>query len=300
MMRLKYLVVILLSLTLTGSVAQDVRVAGRLARDSAAIGELVPFILVATYPSNQQVVFPDSTYAFAPFEFSKKEFFPTRTLSGMSYDSAIYYLTTFEIDSIQSIRLPVFLIRAKDSLAVYSTFDSLRLNYRVSMPLDSVAVEKLPLKANTAYQQVKWLFNYPILLAVGLVLVVLAIIGWLIFGKQIRRFFALRRLRKTYANFLLRYSQAVEKLEPDATPRKAEDALVVWKKYMEELEEYPFTKSTSREILRKYSNDLLANALRSIDRTIYGGYGASRDPFLYLKSYSHELFERREAELRNG
>lgn len=300
MMRLKYLVVILLSLTLTGSVAQDVRVAGRLARDSAAIGELVPFILVATYPSNQQVVFPDSTYAFAPFEFSKKEFFPTRTLSGMSYDSAIYYLTTFEIDSIQSIRLPVFLIRAKDSLAVYSTFDSLRLNYRVSMPLDSVAVEKLPLKANTVYQQVKWLFNYPILLAVGLVLVVLAIIGWLIFGKQIRRFFALRRLRKTYANFLLRYSQAVEKLEPDATPRKAEDALVVWKKYMEELEEYPFTKSTSREILRKYSNDLLANALRSIDRTIYGGYGASRDPFLYLKSYSHELFERREAELRNG
>ncbi len=300
MMRLKYLVVILLSLTLTGSVAQDVRVAGRLARDSAAIGELVPFILVATYPSNQQVVFPDSTYAFAPFEFSKKEFFPTRTLSGMSYDSAIYYLTTFEIDSIQSIRLPVFLIRAKDSLAVYSTFDSLRLNYRVSMPLDSVAVEKLPLKANTAYQQVKWLFNYPILLAVGLVLVVLAIIGWLIFGKQIRRFFALRRLRKTYANFLLRYSQAVEKLEPDATPRKAEDALVVWKKYMEELEEYPFTKSTSREILRKYSNDLLANALRSIDRTIYGGYGASRDPFLYLKSYSQELFERREAELRNG
>lgn len=300
MMRLKYLVVILLSLTLTGSVAQDVRVAGRLARDSAAIGELVPFILVATYPSNQQVVFPDSTYAFAPFEFSKKEFFPTRTLSNMSYDSAIYYLTTFEIDSIQSIRLPVFLIRAKDSLAVYSTFDSLRLNYRVSMPLDSVAVEKLPLKANTAYQQVKWLFNYPILLAVGLVLVVLAIIGWLIFGKQIRRFFALRRLRKTYANFLLRYSQAVEKLEPDATPRKAEDALVVWKKYMEELEEYPFTKSTSREILRKYSNDLLANALRSIDRTIYGGYGASRDPFLYLKSYSQELFERREAELRNG
>lgn len=300
MMRLKYLVAICLSLTLTGSVAQDVRVYGRLTRDSAAIGELVPFVLVASYPSNQQVVFPDSTYEFAPFEFSKKEFFATHTSENVSYDSAVYYLTTFEIDSIQTIRLPVFLIRAKDSLAVYSTFDSLRLNYRVRMPLDSVAVEKLPLKANTAYQQVKWLFNYPVLLAIGLVVVVLAIIGWLIFGKQIRRFFALRRLRRTYANFLLRYSQAVEKLEPDATPRKAEDALVVWKKYMEELEEYPFTKSTSREILRKYSNDTLANALRSIDRTIYGGYGASRDPFLYLKSYSHELFERREAELRNG
>lgn len=278
----------------------QLRVRGYLLKDSAAIGEIVPYILTASYPRDKQVVFPDSTFSVAPFELSGKRFFPTRSLDGASYDSAVYFVSTFEIDSIQVLRLPVFLVTATDSTAVYARPDSLRLRYRVTIPLDSVAVEKLPLKANTAYQRVKWLFNYPVLMMVAVVLAIVSIIAWLVFGKQIRRFFALRRLRKAYENFQQRYTQALEGLGSEASSRRAEEALVMWKKYMEELEKYPFTKSTSREILRRYSSDLLASALRNIDRAIYGGYDASHDPFVFLKTYSRQQFEKREAELKNG
>ena len=278
----------------------QLRVRGYLLKDSAAIGEIVPYILTASYPRDKQVVFPDSTFSVAPFELSGKRFFPTRSLDGASYDSAVYFVSTFEIDSIQVLRLPVFLVTATDSTAVYARPDSLRLRYRVTIPLDSVAVEKLPLKANTAYQRVKWLFNYPVLMMVAVVLAIVGIIAWLVFGKQIRRFFALRRLRKAYENFQQRYTQALEGLGSEASSRRAEEALVMWKKYMEELEKYPFTKSTSREILRRYSSDLLASALRNIDRAIYGGYDASHDPFVFLKTYSRQQFEKREAELKNG
>ena len=278
----------------------QLRVRGYLLKDSAAIGEIVPYILTASYPRDKQVVFPDSTFSVAPFELSGKRFFPTRSLDGASYDSAVYFVSTFEIDSIQVLRLPVFLVTAADSTAVYARPDSLRLRYRVTIPLDSVAVEKLPLKANTAYQRVKWLFNYPVLMMVAVVLAIVGIIAWLVFGKQIRRFFALRRLRKAYENFQQRYTQALETLGSEASSRRAEEALVMWKKYMEELEQFPFTKSTSREILRRYSSDLLASALRNIDRAIYGGYDASHDPFVFLKTYSRQQFEKREAELKNG
>lgn len=278
----------------------QLRVRGYLLKDSAAIGEIVPYVLTASYPRDKQVVFPDSTFSVAPFELSGKRFFPTRSLDGASYDSAVYFVSTFEIDSIQVLRLPVFLVTATDSTAVYARPDSLRLRYRVTIPLDSVAVEKLPLKANTAYQRVKWLFNYPVLMMVAVVLAIVSIIAWLVFGKQIRRFFALRRLRKAYENFQQRYTQALETLGSEASSRRAEEALVMWKKYMEELEQFPFTKSTSREILRRYSSDLLASALRNIDRAIYGGYDASHDPFVFLKTYSRQQFEKREAELKNG
>lgn len=300
MKSVKYVVMALVSLVSAGSMAQGVRVHGYLKKDSAAIGEIIPYILTASYPRDRQVVFPDSTYAFAPFEFQSRQYFPTRTAGDTSYDSAVYFLTTFEIDSVQPVRLPVFLIQARDSLAFYATADSLRLDFRVTMPLDSVSVQQLPLKANTIYQRVRWLFNYPFLIIGAVVLVIAILVAWLIFGKQIRKYFVLRRMRRAYRNFNQRFVSAVDTIGKEGTPRKAEDALVLWKRYMEELEQYPFTKSTSREILKRYSNNLLGTALRTIDRAIYGGYDASRDPFVYLQTYSREQFEKREAELRNG
>lgn len=301
MRRLRYLLIILGWIVLSGPcAAQGIRVHGHFRADTSAIGEVVPYVLTASYPRETQVLFPDSTFAFTPFEFARKQSFPTRTSGAVSYDSAVYFLSTFEIDSLQKLRLPVFVVQPLDCVAVFATADTLRLNYRVTIPLDSIAVEKLPLKTNTAYQRVKWIFNYPILLILAGVLLVAAVAVWVIFGKQIRRFFALRRLRRGYENFQAQYLRAIDRLNADASSRKAEDALLLWKRYMEELEAYPFTKSTSREILRKFANEGLGNALRSIDRSIYGGYGANRDPFVYLQTYSHQQFEKRQAELRNG
>ena len=278
----------------------NVTVRGYFEVDSAAVGEVLPYVLTATYPSDKQVLFPDSTFAFSPFEYSAKKFFPTQTTNTSSFDSVVYYLTTFEIGSIQRLSLPVFVVYEKDCVAVYSTSDSLRLQYRVKQSVDSIAVEKLPLKISTAYQKVKWIFNYPILLIGIALLVIILVVGWLIFGKRIRIYFALRRLRKNYEAFITRFSQALDQMSAESSIGKAEGALVLWKKYMEGLEEFPYTKSTSREILRKISNASLGTALRTIDRGIYGGYGSEVEPFRFLQSYSQEQFQKRQDEVENG
>lgn len=280
--------------------AQNIQVNGYFRTDSASVGEIIPYVLTATYPRDVQLLFPDSTYTFKPFEASGKKYFPTRSTDKVSYDSVVYLLSTFELDSIQQLRIPVFVLQERDCLTVYPTTDSIRLRFKVAMALDSIPVEKLPLKANTAYQRVKWLLNYPFLLIGAGLLLVAAVAAWLIFGKQIKRFFLLRRMKRKYLNFLNRFGESINRMGPNATSPVAEDALMLWKKYMEDLESYPFTKSTSREILRKFTHNGLSQALRAIDRGIYGGYGAPPDPFRFLEDFSKQQFAKKEEEVKHG
>jgi len=280
--------------------AQDVRVEGYFRADSAALGEVIPYVLTAFYTGDVQLLFPDSTYAFAPFESTGKRYFPTRTIGDIHRDSVVYYLATFELDSIQTLKLPVFIVQKQDCLAVFAATDTVRLRFRVTMPLDSIAAEKLPLKANTTYQRVQQLFNYPVVLIGLAVLAVLVLVTWLIFGKRIRKYFQLRRLQRNYRGFLARFGETIERMGATTSGLMAEEALWIWKKYMEDLEAYPFTKSTSREIVRKFSNDQLAKALRTIDRSIYGGYGTPPEPFRLLQEYTRQQFEKREASIKHG
>lgn len=300
-MSLRFLwVLTFLLLTLNLTHAQEVIVHGRFQKDSVAIGEWVPFSLTARYPSAQQVVFPDSTFSFQPFELRKKQFYPTRTSSGTSYDSAVYYLTTFEIDRVQRMRLPVFVLQAQDCVTVQSEQDSILLSYRVSKVPDSVSVEQLPLKTNTAYQKVSWLFNYPVYSIVAVVLIILLVASWLIFGKSVRRYFTLKRLTKDYQRFLAEFSKSMERLSAEFTARKAEETLLLWKQYMENLDRQPFTKFTSREIYTVAGDKPLAQALQEIDRGIYGGRYAGVDPFKVLESYTQKQFHKRQTEVKHG
>ena len=293
--------IVLLALTAQGVTAQrSAQVNGYFGADSTAIGQIVPFTLTARYPKTQQVLFPDSTFSFAPFEIIRKTFFPTRTTGDASYDSAVYYLTTFEIDSTQVLKLPVFVLQEKDCLAVFTRPDSLRIQYRVAVVPDSVSTDKLPLKSNTAYQSVKWIFNYPMFALAVAVLVISLIAGWMIFGKRIRKYFLIRKLNRNYREFMDHFSRLMEKLGSEFSSGKAEDALVMWKKYMEELEEFPYTKSTSREILKRIADSRLDVALRSIDRGIYGGFASSVEPFRLLLSFSQQQFLKREEDVKNG
>ena len=283
------------------ALAQDVvRVRGRFETDSISIGESIPYALTAHYPRTRQVFFPDSTFAFTPFEISRKKFFSTKTTGDTSYDSVVYWLTTFEIDSIQKLSLPIFVLQEKDCVAVVSAPDSVFLRYRVASVPDSVSVEKLPLKTNTAYQKVQWILNYPFFALLTGGLLVLLVLAWIIFGKRIRRYFALRKLNKSYQEFIIRFNQALERLGSESNSRKAEEALVTWKDYMEGLEQYPYTKFTSREIVKLVGDHTLDNALRAIDRSIYGGLSSSLEPFRSLLIYSEQRFKKKEEEVRNG
>src|SRR5215831_2013772 len=76
--------------------AQEIKVHGKFNGDSVKIGKPIEFYLSAHYPENLNILFPDSTFSFAPFELQKKIYFPTQTKNGISKDSVIYKLATYE------------------------------------------------------------------------------------------------------------------------------------------------------------------------------------------------------------
>jgi hypothetical protein len=285
----------------TASWAQDTPVVrGHFLSDTTGIGKEVPFALTARYNRDLQMLFPDSTYTFAPFEVLRKKYATTRTEGNQSYDSVVYLVATFELDTLQRLRLPVFLVQEKDCVTIFSSYDSLRINHRVHVLPDSVSVERLPLKVNTAYLTVRQLLNYPVLLIIAGVILLACVIAWILFGKKIRLWFALRSLNREYTAFTTRYRTALQELENAYSPRKAEETLVIWKDYMEKLEGNPYTRYTSREIVHHVTDAELAQGLHAIDRSIYGGGAHPREAFQFLLNFTQKRFQLKEHSLRHG
>ena len=92
-------------------------------KDSVKIGEEVVYSRSIRYLSTKDVVFPDSLFNFAPFELYKKVSFPTRSDSIFSLDSAVYHLSTFELDTVQLLNLPIFMVLCLN-MSIYSLFIS--------------------------------------------------------------------------------------------------------------------------------------------------------------------------------
>lgn len=268
--------------------------------DTVKLGEPLKFYLTATYPQTYQVLFPDSTFSFAPFEFQKKRYFQTKTTSGLSYDSVIYTLATYEIDKIQTLALPVFQLQKKDSLPYLTETDTVYFKELVGALPDSLAISQLPLKTNTAYNPVSWLLNYPLLLLGGGIVLLIAIVCWIIFGKRIRKYFILKKLGKRHELFLSRFDETVEKLKSGFSPEVAEVSVTIWKKYMEELSSRPYTKFTSREIREQESSEL-GQPLRSVDKMIYGRLAPETyDSFQQLKEFTKNQFNIKVEEVKHG
>ncbi len=281
--------------------AQEIVVRGLFLVDTVKIGEQIPYSLSVHYPSSQQVVFPDSTFSFAPFELEKKQYFPTKTTNQISRDSAVYFLSTFEIDPRQTLALPVFVIHRKDCTAVFPKPDTVFLRQLVGTIPESVEAKDLPLKTNADYLSVKWFLNYPLLLLIGGILIVVLIIVWIVFGKRIRKYFKLRRLSRNHIAFLNRFGEHLEKLEREPSSALAEDTLVLWKKYMEGLEDRPYTKLTTKEILKLAVDENLGEALHHIDRVVYAHDRAfSTKIFDELRTFAQAQFLRKTEEVNHG
>jgi len=283
------------------ALAQKPEVVGSFKKDSIKLGEPIEYFVTAKYPSDWQVLLPDSTFSFAPFEYQKKIFFPTHTVNKISTDSVLYILSTYEIDSIQILKVPAFVVLPNDCTTYESNNDTVFFKHQVSQLPDSLAVEQLPLKSNTDYNPVSWLFNYPVFSIVLGIVIAILVAGWLIFGKRIKRHFTLKRLSKKHQEFVFNFDTAIEKLKNGFSPESAEKSVLIWKKYMEDLVTRPYTKSTTRELKEIENNETLVSALRVIDRSIYGNIPPDTlDSFTNLKEFSQMQFNKKLEELKHG
>lgn len=248
----------------------QIHVNGGFLTDSVHVGDQVQYYLSVHYPRQGTVLFPDSLFSFAPFEFNEKHFFSTRTSGGMSKDSAVYVLDVYEVDPIQYLSLPVFLLSQGDSNAIPSPRDSVFLSSYVKVLPHVPEAQSLPLKTETAYQPVSFLFNYPMaLMALGGGTVTLTLL-WIVFGKRIKRMLRVRKLKQAYRAFQRDYAISLQEVRSSPSANQAERTLLIWKEYMENLKGTPYTKLTSRELATLEKNQSLEQDLQSIDRAIYG------------------------------
>lgn len=288
-------------LTLSAA-AQSLKPDGSFSADTLKVGEPVSYTLTFRYPRELEVVFPDEEANYTPFEYLDRQFFPTRSDSLFSYDSVIYEIATFELDSVQPLTLPVYVVATDengeaDSAAIYANIDSIYLQPVIEQLPDSVA-----LKENTNPREIPLQFNYPYLLVgIGIFIVVLVLL-YVLFGSQLRRQWRLRQLRRADRQFAERFAEAMVRLKTDPSQQHSEQTLVVWKEYMERLDRAPYTKMTTREIARLPAGEPLRDDLRAIDRSVYGKTrnGELISHFEELRQYTHRRFEQRIEEIKHG
>ena len=287
--RLFFLFLLTLSLN---SFAQRIEPDATFHKDSIAIGEEVAYSLWIRYPRERDVIFPDSLYNFSPFEINKRQYFTTRTDSTLSLDSVVYFLSTFEIDTIQYLQLPVYLIDEYDSIELLPALDSIVLKHVVEVIPDSVTVI-----VNTEYQKVPLAFNYPYFTAAIIVLLITTLIVFLVFGKKIKQTIQVYWLGRRHKKFIKTFDELIHTDNIDV-----EHTLAKWKNYLEKLEQVPYSKLTTKEIYRDTGDEHLRENLDIIDRFIYATKEKpdTKESFEFLLLFADERYHQKISQIKNG
>ena len=287
------LVLLLLPFLSVAQVAADAP-QGRFLRPTARIGEIIEYELSYRHAPGLNVVFPDSTANYAPFEYVGKTYRPTSTRRGVSLDQTIYRLRTFAMDSVQRLQLPVTILRGRDTLLLPSTTAAVRL-VRVVPPQAPGTTPAL--RQNTTLLPVKPAFNYPYWLA-GAALLLLGLGGAaFLFGRRWRQRYHLYKLRKNHLYFLAQYARHVERFTLSRSLINMERAITLWKNYLTNLENNTINSLTTREIVAHYENDAdVRLALRLADRVIYGNQFSEDDTetdlaFDLLRRFAERRYE---------
>jgi hypothetical protein len=273
---------------------------GKFLSDSVKVGLPVQYALSYRHKATADIFFPDSTYNFAPFEMVKREYFNTVTDSNGSLDSVVYTLISFEVTPVQELSLPVFVRAKRDCTRVFAPMDYVVLNSIID---PNVRIDSLSLKKDTRLIPIAQQVNFPLifLIIIGLLLLI-GMVFWF-FGKPIRRQVRLFNFRRRYDDFRKLF-QRLSRGTEDAKKRleNIEKAVVLWKKYIERIENKPFTTFTTKEILDNLKDSRLSDALREIDATVYGGVYSSKTiaSLQVLQELAEGLYRERRMDLVTG
>lgn len=264
---------------------------GRFQTDSIELGRPIDYTLSYHHSPSAEVFFPDTTYNFYPFEIIRRNIFPTSTTNGVSTDSVVYTLVTFDISKNQKLGLPIYLLSKRDCTAVYSLADSVFLKEMIKTPVDS-----LQLKTDTKLLALSQQVNYPKILTYLLGLLGVVLIIYAFFGRFIRKQYTLFLFGRRHKDFQTNYKKFTRSTLDDVTIGKA---LVLWKKHLEWLEKRPYTSYTTKEIVSRLPSERLEEALREVDSAIYGGILSTQMPLAMnvLLDKAAELYKNRREEL---
>ena len=278
------------------SIGQEIKVEGNFIEDSIQIGNIVSYNLNISYPNNIEVLLPDSNYNYSPFEYINKSYSSTINDSIYNYDEVNYKFTSFNLDSIQFLKLPVFIINSKDSLIMYSNTDSIFLMEFIKELSDSLNV-----KSNTKFSFVGLAIDYIFITKITSFLILFLITFYLLFRKKINKYFKIRIAKKEYNKFINKIEKLNDEIQNDFKIEKIELFLLLWKRYNEKVSKYPYSSLTTSEIIHLgIVNDIKEN-LNSLDNTIYGNKKMNdfKKNFIMLKKHSTKIFNNKLKEINN-
>lgn len=271
-----------------------VRVEGRFVQDSLKVGEPVRYGLTVTYPPDVTVLLPDSAYDYEPFYYLRRQYYPTFRRDSLLVDSVVYLMTTFELDGRQGLSIPAIRVQDTDSTYMEPRADSIYLKRTVTVLPDTVN-----LREQADLEPVEDKTNWPLIYLVAGILLVVLVVAALALARPLQRWYRLRTLRRDHARFREQFDAQAGL--PNGNPADPEGALATWKRYLERLDARPYAKMTTREISEVRPEPDLRQALRDIDRHIYGGQsynGEHTESYRVLVRIVEERYERKLKEVK--
>ncbi len=278
------------------TLAQTPKPVGKFLTDTVEIGKPFSYTFSFLHASETDVFFPDSTSDFSPFSFVEQEFFTTRTDSLGSLDSTVYRLVSFDVSAVQAFRLPVYQLATRDCTMVYAEPDTVYL--RSTLP-PSTRLDTLRLRSETEVALLKRQFNYPLFMGFILSAGLLFLAVYWLFGREISRQWRIFQLQRRHLDFVRTFTRLNRTARERDSTEEAEKAVVIWKDYLEEIEKKPFATYTTREIVDNIPDEALEEALKTMDRIIYGQVKSKKmEPSLeVLKSVAQRIYQRQRLEI---
>lgn len=245
------------------------------------IGDSIKLVSIINYPKEIELIQPDSSFQFFPFSFVKKENFESKLNERIISDSSLYILRSFEIDSIQSIRLNSFILNGKDCLEISSNYDTVYFKSLVNNTDQKV-------KKNMSFNEILLIINTYKLLLYSIVFICLILAVYLLFRKKIIAYFRKRKVLKSYALFNKEFEKIKKQFKTNADKNNLEKIILIWKRYIEKLTSIPYSSMTTKEIIDFFDNENLIKSLKYIDEMIYSDKLIEMDKFSfkYLLDYA--------------
>ena len=226
------------------------------------IGDSIKLVSVIQYPKEIELIQPDSSYKFFPFTFIKKKNFQSKLNQELIFDSTLYFLRSFEIDSIQFIKLNSFILKENDSLEISSNFDTVYFRSLVENVDQNI-------KMNLSYNNILSILNTYRLTLYSITFILSIFIFYLIFRKKIIQYIRKRKVLKNHNLFKVEFEKLNKQFKLDSNKKNLEKILLKWKRYMENLSLIPYSSMTSKEII-EFTDDMnLIESLRYLDKIIY-------------------------------
>ena len=242
--------------------SQEIKYKSYFLDEKIKLGDSIRLASIINYPKEIEIIQPDSSYNFYPFYFIGKKSFQSKFNNNIIYDSTIYYLRTFQLDSIQSLNLNAYILNENDSLKISSNSDTIYFESLVNNTGVSV-------KNNFSLNEILHIFNTYKFASFLSFIILLVIILYFSFRKKIYKYLSKRKLIKNLNDFIKDHEELKNIINKNNDKKILEKIILNWKRYMERVTKFPYSSSTSIEIHIFHKDDKLKEILLEVDHLLY-------------------------------